>query len=152
MHGDLLDQEVDAIVNPWNRNFIPWWLLLPHGVSGAIRRRAGAGPFRELGRHGPMRPGEAVMTSAGRLSHKAIIHVAGLTWRWTTNLQIVRDCARHACELCVNNQLHSVALPLIGTGVGGLEPKRVLDVIQESVAPFLDRVEARLVVFAKAGR
>ena len=32
--GNLLDQEVDTIVNAWNRNIIPWWLLLPQGVSG----------------------------------------------------------------------------------------------------------------------
>jgi O-acetyl-ADP-ribose deacetylase len=50
--GDLLDQDVDAIVNPWNRNLFPWWLLLPQGVSGAIKRRAGLGPFRELRRYG----------------------------------------------------------------------------------------------------
>ena len=36
--GDLLDQPVEAIVNAWNRNTIPWWLLLPQGVSGAIKR------------------------------------------------------------------------------------------------------------------
>jgi O-acetyl-ADP-ribose deacetylase (regulator of RNase III) len=48
--GDLLDQHVDVIVNTWNRNIIPWWLLLPQGVSGAIKRQAGLKPFRELGR------------------------------------------------------------------------------------------------------
>ena len=42
--GNLLDQDVDVIVNAWNRNIIPWWLLLPQGVSGAIERRAGYGP------------------------------------------------------------------------------------------------------------
>ncbi len=39
--GDLLDQPVEVIVNAWNRNFIPWRLLLPRGVSGAIKRRGG---------------------------------------------------------------------------------------------------------------
>ena len=39
--GDLLDQDVEAIVNAWNRNIIPWWLLLPYGVSGAIKKRTG---------------------------------------------------------------------------------------------------------------
>ena len=48
VHGDLLDQDVDVIVNAWNRNLIPWWLLLPQGVSGAIKRLAGLRPFREL--------------------------------------------------------------------------------------------------------
>ena len=36
--GDLLDQDVEAIVNPWNFNLIPWWLLVP---SGVIRLRKG---------------------------------------------------------------------------------------------------------------
>jgi O-acetyl-ADP-ribose deacetylase (regulator of RNase III) len=40
--GDLLKQDVDLIVNVWNRNIIPWWLLLPQGVSGAIRKGAGS--------------------------------------------------------------------------------------------------------------
>ena len=48
-NGDLLAQDVEVIVNAWNRNIIPWWLLLPQGVSGAIKRRAGYEPFRELG-------------------------------------------------------------------------------------------------------
>jgi O-acetyl-ADP-ribose deacetylase (regulator of RNase III) len=39
--GDLLDQDVDVIVNAWNRNIIPWWLLIPQGVSGAIKERGG---------------------------------------------------------------------------------------------------------------
>ena len=76
VEGDLLDQPVDAIVNPWNRNVIPWWLLLPQGVSGAIKRRGGTGPFKELRRHGPIPLGGAVLTSAGRLPFEAIVHVA----------------------------------------------------------------------------
>ena len=39
VEGDLLDQDVDVIVNAWTRNIIPWWLLLPQGVSGAIKKR-----------------------------------------------------------------------------------------------------------------
>ena len=78
VEGDLLEQSVDAIVNAWNRNIIPWWLLLPQGVSGAIKRRAGTQPFRELARVGPMPLGSAVVTSAGKLPYRAIIHVAGI--------------------------------------------------------------------------
>ena len=66
VQGDLLDQDVDVIVNAWNRNIIPWWLLLPQGVSGAIKRRGGTGPFKELARHGSIPLGGAVLTSAGR--------------------------------------------------------------------------------------
>ena len=76
VEGDLLDQDVDVIVNAWNRNIIPWWLLLPQGVSGAIKKRGGIRPFQELGKHGSIPLGGAVLTSAGRLPFQAIIHVA----------------------------------------------------------------------------
>ena len=77
IQGDLLDQDVDVIVNAWNRNIIPWWLLLPQGVSGAIKKRAGCQPFREVAKHGPIPLGQAVLTGPGRLPYKGIIHVAG---------------------------------------------------------------------------
>ena len=70
--GDLLDQRVDAIVNAWNRNVIPWWLLLPQGVSGAIKRRAGLAPFRELGRLGPIPLGGAGAGSGGVAEAQAL--------------------------------------------------------------------------------
>src|SRR3954465_9073940 len=92
--GDLLDQEVEVIVNAWNRNVIPWWLLLPQGVSGAIKRRGGNGPFRELGKLGPIPPRGAVLTSAGRLPFKAIIHVAGINLLWRASERSIRDSVR----------------------------------------------------------
>ena len=72
VEGDLLDQPVEVIVNAWNRNIIPWWLLLPQGVSGAIKRRAGLQPFREVARFGPIPLGGAVLTSAGRLGYRSV--------------------------------------------------------------------------------
>ena len=50
--GNILDQNVEVIVNSWNRNIIPWWLLLPQGVSGAIKKKAGNRPFIEVARYG----------------------------------------------------------------------------------------------------
>uniref|UniRef100_UPI003561FF9F macro domain-containing protein n=1 Tax=Novipirellula sp. TaxID=2795430 RepID=UPI003561FF9F len=97
--GDLLDQDVEAIVNAWNRNIIPWWLLIPQGVSGAIKRRAGYAPFRELAKHGPIPLGGAVLTSAGKLPFKAIIHVAGISMTWRSNERSIRDSCRNALAL-----------------------------------------------------
>ena len=50
--GNILDQDVDVIVNSWNRNIIPWWLLLPQGVSGAIKKIGGTTPFKEVAKFG----------------------------------------------------------------------------------------------------
>ena len=117
--GDLLDQPVEAIVNAWNRNVIPWWLLLPQGVSGAIKHRAGLQPFREVGRKGVIPLGEAVLTSAGRLPFRGIIHVAGINLLWRSSEFSVRQSVRSALALAAQEGFASVAFPLIGAGSGG---------------------------------
>ena len=124
--GDLLDQDVEVIVNAWNRNLIPWWLLLPQGVSRAIKRRAGTGPFRELGRMGPIPLGGAVETGAGRLPFKAIIHVAGINLLWRSSEWSVRESTRNAMALAKRRGYRSIAFPLIGAGSGGGKGDRVL--------------------------
>src|SRR6478736_926121 len=99
VEGDLLEQDVDVIVNAWNRNIIPWWLLLPQGVSGAIKKRAGFAPFRELAKKGPIPLGGAVATGAGKLPFKAIIHVAGISIFWRSSERSIRDSVSNAMNL-----------------------------------------------------
>ena len=120
IQGDLLSQPVEVSVNAWNRNVIPWWLLLPQGVSGAIKRKAGYQPFRELSRVGWIPAGDARLTSAGRLPFKAIIHVAGINLAWRSSLKIVDRCVLNALALAGEHQFSSIAMPLIGSGTGGL--------------------------------
>jgi O-acetyl-ADP-ribose deacetylase (regulator of RNase III) len=118
VEGDLLDQDVEVIVNAWNRNIIPWWLLLPQGVSGAIKRRAGTAPFKELARHGPISLGGAVLTSAGRLPYRGIIHVAGINMLWRASERSIRGSARNAMRIVNEQGFRSVAFPIIGAGSG----------------------------------
>jgi O-acetyl-ADP-ribose deacetylase (regulator of RNase III) len=147
VEGDLLDQDVEAIVNAWNRNLIPWWLLLPHGVSGAIKKRAGYAPFRELGRHGLLPLGGAVATGAGRLPHKAIIHVAGIGLLWISSERSVRASVRNALRLAADRALRSVAFPLIGAGVGGGAEKRVLGWMKDELSELDFAGEVRIVLY-----
>ncbi|MGP1426446.1 MAG: macro domain-containing protein, partial [Ottowia sp.] len=119
VHGDLLDQPAQVLVNAWNRNIIPWWLLLPQGVSGAIRRRAGCAPFRELGRMGPIPLGGAVLTGAGRLPCKALIHVAGISLWWRASEASIGQSVHSAMRLVNEHGFASVAFPLIGASTGG---------------------------------
>src|ERR1043165_1012979 len=97
--GDLLDQNVEVIVNAWNRNIIPWWLLIPQGVSRAIKKRAGYEPFRELARHGPIPLGGAVLTGAGKLPYKGIIHVAGISMLWRSSEESIRGSVANALRI-----------------------------------------------------
>jgi O-acetyl-ADP-ribose deacetylase (regulator of RNase III) len=127
--GELLDQPVEAIVNAWNRNIVPWWLLRPHGVSGAIKRRAGIQPFRELAWHGPLALGEAVLTGPGQLPFRAIIHVASITLWGRSHEAVVRDSTRNALALARALGYASVAFPVLGSGSGGLPEKQALELM-----------------------
>ena len=126
---DLLTQPVEVIVNAWNRNIIPWWLLLPQGVSGAIKRRAGYAPFKELSKKGVIPLGGAVLTGAGKLPYKAIIHVAGLNLRWRSSAAVVERSVRSAVEIINQEEFKSAAFPLIGAGTGGLGKEKVKDLM-----------------------
>lgn len=117
--GDLLEQPVEVIVNAWNRNIIPWWLLLPQGVSGAIKRRAGLESFRELARHGPIPLGHAALTGAGRLPFRAIIHVAGINLLWRASEYSVTTSVHSALAQVIQHGFRSVAFPMLGAGSGG---------------------------------
>ena len=150
--GDLLDQDVDVIVNPWNRNLIPWWLLLPQGVSGAIKRRAGLTPFRELRRLGLIPLGGAVETSAGRLPFRAIIHVAGINLCWRTSERAIRDCVVNALDLARQRRYQSIAFPLIGTGTGGFPSERALQLMLEAARQTDYEWEVRIVRFRSVAK
>jgi O-acetyl-ADP-ribose deacetylase (regulator of RNase III) len=132
--GNLLDQSVDVIVNAWNRNIIPWWLLVPQGVSGAIKKRGGYRPFFELGRLGPIPLGGAVLTSAGRLPCKAIIHVAGISMLWRSSRESIQDSVKSAMELVDRQGFGSVAFPVIGAGTGGFPQADALQLMLEAFA------------------
>lgn len=141
--GDLLDQPVEVIVNTWNRNIIPWWLLLPQGVSGAIKRRGGREPFRELARHGPIALGEAVLTGAGRLPFRGIIHVAGIDMLWRASARSIRRSLASALELVVAHGFTSVAFPIVGAGSGNFNEQAALALMIDELARF--EIPARVV-------
>lgn len=130
--SDLLHQEVEVIVNAWNRNIIPWWLLVPQGVSGAIKRHAGFQPFQELSRLGAIPLGGAVKTSAGRLPYKAIIHVAGISMLWRSSPQSIQKSVISAMSLVNEQQYKSVAFPIIGAGTGGFGEEGALRLMLEA--------------------
>jgi O-acetyl-ADP-ribose deacetylase (regulator of RNase III) len=147
--GDLLDQEVDALVNAWNRNPFPWWLLWPQGVSAAIRRRAGTAPFRELARRPLIPLGGAVVTSAGRLPHKALIHVAGINLHWRASEWSIRQSVRSAVAAAVGQGFRSLAFPVIGAGSGGFDPERALQVMRDELGRLDADLDCRIVRYVR---
>ncbi len=150
VEGDLLDREVEVIVNAWNRNIIPWWLLLPQGVSGAIKKRAGYRPFIELGKCGAIPLGGAVITSAGRLPFKSIVHVAGINMLWTASEKSIRGSVLAAMKLVNEAGFTSVAFPLIGAGTGGYSEAEALGIMTAAFAETESPARAEIVLFRPA--
>ncbi len=144
IHGDLLDQKVDVIINTWNRNVIPWWLLLPQGVSGSIKRQAGIQPFVELARYGPIPLGGAVVTCPGCLPQEAIIHVAGINMFWMASRRSIRDSVLNAMSLVNEAGYSSAAFPVIGAGSGSYHREKALAIMRETFEEI--ETKARIVI------
>ncbi|MCU0492563.1 MAG: macro domain-containing protein [Chloroflexaceae bacterium] len=147
--GDLLAQPVDVIVNTWNRNLLPWWLLRPHGVSGALKRRAGVAPFWELQRCGPLALGQAVLTGAGQLPHRGIIHVASITMWGSSSPTIIRRCVASALALAQDKGFESIAFPVLGSGSAGIAEQTALTAMCESLRVLTFAGSVRVVRYQK---
>jgi O-acetyl-ADP-ribose deacetylase len=147
IEGDLLDQNAEVIVNAWNRNIIPWWLLLPQGVSGAIKRRGGTAPFKEVRKHGWIPLGGAVLTSAGKLPFKGIIHVAGINMLWRASERSIRDSVKNAVRLAHEKGFTSIAIPLIGAGSGGFNEEQAKTLMLDELSKLDVTMTVKVVVF-----
>lgn len=150
VQGDLLDQPVEAIVNAWNCNFIPWWLLLPQGVSGAIKKRGGIKPFQEVQKFGVLRLGQAVSTSAGRLPYKAIIHVAGINWFWCASRQSIEKSVTNALDEACRLNIKSIAFPIIGAGSGSFNVDQAQEIMEETLSKLDGDIHVVIVRFARS--
>lgn len=147
--GDLLEQKVDVIINPWNRNIIPWWLLLPQGVSGVIKKCAGCAPFRELAKAGPIPLGGAVLTGAGRMPYKGIIHVAGINMFWRATEFSISRSVLSAMKIVADHHFGSVAFPIIGAGSGSFDKDKAVEIMLDQLNQIDDDVEVLIVKFEK---
>ncbi len=145
--GNILDQKVEVIVNPWNMNVIPWWLLLPQGVSGAIKKAGGTAPFKELAKTGWFSLGEARITGPGNLPFKAIIHVAGINIFWFATEYSVRNSVINAMKIVNDEGFKSVAFPFIGSGSGNRGKEWSKKIMLETFAAIESKAEVLLVEF-----
>lgn len=149
VYGDILKQDVEVIVNAWNRNIIPWWLLLPQGVSGAIKKKGGYAPFKELAKFGPIPLGEARQTSAGTLPFQAIIHVAGINIFWVATQYSVTNAVRNAMNIVNKEGYRSVAFPLIGAGSGNRNQEWSLNLMLETFKQIETQASVLIVRYKK---
>lgn len=128
VEGDITAQRVDAIVNAANNRF---WMGA--GVAGAIKRKGGDIIEREAMAQGPVPPGESVVTTAGELPARAVIHAAVMGQDLRTDDTLIARAAETALAAAAARGFRSVAFPALGTGVGGFPIGRCAEVMIEVV-------------------
>lgn len=116
--GDITRQQVDALVNAANSQ-----LDGGGGVDGAIHRAGGSAIMAETRRRYPQGcpTGSAVISTAGNLSARHVIHAVGPVWRGgqSGEPELLASAYRAACQLASQHACRSVAFPAISCGVYG---------------------------------
>ncbi len=145
--GDITALEVDAIVNAANNH-----LWMGGGVAGAIKRKGGVSIEAEAVRQGPVPVGESVVTAAGALPARYVIHAAVMGQDLRTDADKVRRATQSALCRAKELGIASVALPALGTGVGGFplgDAARIM--IEQARLHLASDTTVRRVIFALFG-
>ena len=140
VQGDITEQETDAIVNAANRT-----LMGGGGVDGAIHRKGGNRILEECKRIRKKQwpeglpTGKAVVTTAGNLRSRFVIHTVGPIWQGggQGEASLLRDCYWNSLETAVEQKMKTVAFPAISTGAYGYPIQEAAAVALTSVKEFL---------------
>jgi O-acetyl-ADP-ribose deacetylase len=149
--GDLVDQDVDAIVNAANNE-----LVLGGGVAGAIRNAGGPTIQQECDAHGPVKVGESALTGGGELSARHIIHAASMALGGSTTTESLQSSMDHAFRLADELGVKTIAIPAVGTGIAGFPMEECAVVMAHALSRALangwEPDDVRFVLFGDGAR
>lgn len=135
--GDITTIHADAIVNAANSS-----LLGGGGVDGAIHRQGGPEILEECkkirNRQGGCKTGEAVITTAGRLPAKYVIHTVGPIWNGggKHENELLKNCYINSLKLADEYTIKTIAFPNISTGIYGFPKKPAVKIAAETVKDY----------------
>lgn len=131
IEGDITEMATDAIVNAANTA-----LILGSGVAGAIRSKGGPSIQEECNRIGGTFTGGAVITGAGRLKAKQVIHAVGPIMGEGEEDEKLRNATYNSLLIADKYHLKSVALPAISTGVYGFPMDRCAQIMLKTAVDY----------------
>lgn len=146
--GDITKLKADAIVNAANSN-----LTGGGGVDGAIHRAGGPSILEEcrmiVASQGGCKTGEAVITTAGHLPAKFVIHTVGPVWNGgkKKERELLAACYQNSLKLAVEYKLSSIAFSNISTGIYGYPKKEAAEVAINTVSEFLKQNNLNIKVY-----
>ena len=138
VRGDITKLHVDAIVNAANSS-----LMGGGGVDGAIHRAGGPAILEEckaiVARQGRCGTGKAVITTAGNMPSKYVIHTVGPVWRGggQNEYNLLADAYRNSLNIAADNGVETIAFPNISTGIYGFPKERAAEIAVRTVKEFL---------------
>lgn len=146
--ADITEIQVDAIVNAANTS-----LLGGGGVDGAIHRKGGKAILDECiqirNKQGGCKVGEAVITTAGNLPSKYVIHTVGPVWNNGKSLEeeLLQSCYLSVLELAVRNNIKTLTFPNISTGIYKFPKVLAAEIALHSINIFEDKEQLEKVIF-----
>jgi len=150
VEGDITQQETEAIVNAANEHLIPGG-----GVDGAIHRAGGPSIEEEARKYGRCPTGSAVLTGAGKLKAKYVIHAVGPRYRGGQNneAELLASAYRSALKICLDKGIRSVSFPSLSTGAYGYPLPEAAKIALTTIVAFLKEHQfpplVRMVLFGK---
>jgi len=135
--GDITTTDCDAIVNPANS-----FGYMGGGVAGAIKRVGGIEIEKEAVSKAPIPVGRAIATTAGTLPCRYVIHAPTMEQpAMRIYVKNVRLATQAALKLAEELKLQCIAIPGMGTGVGGVLPREAAEAIIDIVKNFENKFE-----------
>jgi len=146
--ADITTIKADAIVNAANSS-----LLGGGGVDGTIHRKGGKAILQACvairNKQGKCKTGNAVITTAGNLPAKYVIHTVGPVWNGESeqNNALLVDCYRNSLTLAVENDVKIIAFPNISTGIYHFPKDKAADIAINAVNNFAQKEKIEKVIF-----
>lgn len=145
--GDITELSVDAVVNPASAQ-----LILGGGVAGAIKRKGGSSIQNECNKIGSISAGQAVITTAGNLKAKYVIHAVGPRMGEGDEDEKLKNAALNSLKIAEENKLESIAFPAVSTGIFGYPVDRCAKIMLNTTVEFLKSRDLELkVIFCLFG-